>query len=372
MAAADQKLSQSYTVAYIAHAPPEPRAAVAEWKDAKLTVWTGTQRPFGVRSELAEALHIPEEKERVIVPDTGSGYGGKHTGECAVEAARLARATGKPVKLVWTREEEFNWAYFRPAGVIEVSTGVKNDGTVTAWEFHNYNSGGSGIQVKYDFPNQNIQFHNSKSPLRQGSYRGLAATANHFAREVHIDELAQMVKMDPVAFRLKNIKDARLKAVLEAAANAFEWGRNKTAGRGHGIACGFEKGSYIATAAEISIDAKTGAVKIERIVESFECGAIVNRVHLHNQVEGAVVQAIGGALFESIEFKDGQILNGRFTRYRVPRFSDVPPIAIVLLDRKDLPSAGAGETPIVCVAPAIGSAVRGLGKVANELPVRLA
>src|SRR4029453_12934476 len=153
LAAADKKLEQTYTIAYIAHAPLEPRAAVAEWVDNKLTVWTGTQRPFGVRGELTEALHISEDKVRVIVPDTGSGYGGKHTGECAIEAARLARASGKPVKLVWTREEEFNWAYFRPAGVIEVSSGVKNDGTVTAWEFHNYNSGASAIQVKYDFPN---------------------------------------------------------------------------------------------------------------------------------------------------------------------------------------------------------------------------
>jgi isoquinoline 1-oxidoreductase len=357
MAAADKKLSQTYTVAYIAHVPLEPRAAVAEWADGKLTVWTGTQRPFGVRSELAEAFRIPEEKVRVIVPDTGSGYGGKHTGECAIEAARLARASGKPVKLVWTREEEFNWAYFRPAGVIEVSTGVKNDGTVTAWEFHNYNSGGSGIQVKYDFPNQNIQFHNSKSPLRQGSYRGLAATANHFAREVHMDELAQLVNIDPFEFRLKNIKDERLKAVLQAAARAFEWGRKKSEGRGYGIACGFEKGSYIATAAEVSVDAKTGRVKIERVVESFECGAIVNKLHLHNQVEGAVVQAIGGALFEGIQFKDGQILNGKFSKYRLPRFSDVPKIDIVLLDRKDLPSAGAGETPIVGLAPAVGNAI---------------
>ncbi len=357
MAAADKKLSQTYTVAYIAHAPLEPRAAVAEWSDGKLTVWTGTQRPFGVRSELAEAFRIPEEKIRVIVPDTGSGYGGKHTGECAIEAARLARASGKPVKLVWTREEEFNWAYFRPAGVIEVSTGVKNDGTVTAWEFHNYNSGGSGIQVKYDFPNQNIQFHNSKSPLRQGSYRGLAATANHFAREVHMDELAYLVNMDGVEFRLKNIKDERLKAVLQAAATTFGWGRKKAEGRGYGIACGFEKGSYIATAAEVSVDAKTGRVKIERVVESFECGAIVNKLHLHNQVEGAVVQAIGGALFEGIQFKDGQILNGKFSKYRLPRFSDVPKIEIVLLDRKDLPSAGAGETPIVGLAPAVGNAI---------------
>jgi nicotinate dehydrogenase subunit B len=370
MTAADKKLSQSYTVAYIAHAPLEPRAAVAEWNDNKLTVWTGTQRPFGVRSELAEAFHIPETNVRVIVPDTGSGYGGKHTGECAIEAARLARATGKPVKLVWTREEEFTWAYFRPAGVIEVSSGVKNDGTVTAWEFHNYNSGASAIQSKYAFPNQNIQFHGSKSPLRQGSYRGLAATANHFAREVHMDELAQLVGIDAVKFRLKNTQDQRLKAVLEAAAKSFDWGVKRQAGRGAGIACGFEKGSYIATAAEVSVDPKTKKVKLERVVASFECGAIVNPVHLHNQVEGAVVQAIGGALFETVDFQNGQILNGKFSRYRVPRFSDMPAIEIVLLDRKDLPSAGAGETPIVGLAPAVSSAIfEATGQRLRSLPL---
>jgi CO/xanthine dehydrogenase Mo-binding subunit len=370
MAQADKRLSQTYTVAYIAHAPLEPRAAVAEWKDNKLTVWTGTQRPFGVRSELAEAFHIPEESVRVIVPDTGSGYGGKHTGECAIEAARLARATGKPVKLVWTREEEFTWAYFRPAGVIEVSSGVKNDGTVTAWEFHNYNSGASAIQSKYAFPNQNIQFHNSQSPLRQGSYRGLAATANHFAREVHMDELAQLIGMDPVEFRLKNTQDQRLKAVLESAAKTFGWGAKKQPRRGAGIACGFEKGSYIATAAEVSVDPKTKKVKLERVVASFECGAIVNPVHLHNQVEGAVVQAIGGALFEAIDFQNGEILNPKFSRYRVPRFSDMPAIEIVLLDRKDLPSAGAGETPIVGLAPAVSSAIfEATGQRLRELPL---
>ena len=371
MAVADKKLSQTYTVAYIAHAPLEPRAAIAEWADNQLTVWTGTQRPFGVRLELAEAFHIPEESIRVIVPDTGSAYGGKHSGECAIEAARMARSTGKPIKLIWTREEEFTWGYFRPAGVIEVSSGVKNHGTVTAWEFHNYNSGASAIQSKYAFPNQDIQFHNSKSPLRQGSYRGLAATANHFAREVHMDELAQLVGMDPVEFRLRNIQDQRLRAVLEAAAKSFGWsGRVKKPGSGAGIACGFEKGSYIATAAEVSVDPKTKKVKLERIVASFECGAIVNPTHLHNQVEGAIVQAIGGALFEGIDFQNGQILNAKFSKYRVPRFSDVPPIEIVLLDRKDLPSAGAGETPIVGLAPAVSSAIfEATGQRLRALPL---
>jgi len=154
-------------------------------------VWTGTQRPFGVRAELAEAFRIPEDRVRVIVPDTGAGYAASIPVRLAVEAARLAQAAGKPVKLVWTREEEFTWAYFRPAGVIDVSSGVRDDGTITAFEFHNYNSGPSGIQHRYDIPNQKIVFHQSKSPLRQGSYRGLAATANHLrARLIWMSLLA--------------------------------------------------------------------------------------------------------------------------------------------------------------------------------------
>ncbi len=355
---ADIRLQQTYTIAYIAHAPMEPRAAVAQWEKDKLTVWTGTQRPFGVRSELASAFHIPEEKVRVIMPDTGAGYGGKHTGEAALEAARLAKAAGKPVKLVWTREEEFTWAYFRPAGVIDISSGVRKDGTLTAWEFHNYNSGASAIRTLYEAPNQLIEFHSARSPLRQGSYRGLASTANIFARETHMDELAHAAHLDPLEFRLKNLKDARLRAVLEAAADAFGWGKTKpSTDHGFGIATGSEKGSYVATCAEVVIERPSGRVKVLRALSAFECGAVVNPDHLKNQVEGAMIMGLGGALFEFIRFEDGKILNARFSGYRVPKFSDTPQIEAVLLDRKDLPSAGAGETPIVGIAPAIGSAI---------------
>ncbi|MBD3265803.1 molybdopterin-dependent oxidoreductase, partial [bacterium] len=147
--AADRRMEQTYHINYIAHTPLEPRAAVAEWDGDRLAVWTGTQRPFGVQDELSRAFDLPKEQIHVIMPDTGSGYGGKHTGEAAVEAARIARATGKPVKLNWTREEEFTWAYFRPAGVIDCKAGMKNDGRLTAWEFHNYNSGGSGLRAFY-------------------------------------------------------------------------------------------------------------------------------------------------------------------------------------------------------------------------------
>ncbi|HYL47371.1 MAG TPA: molybdopterin cofactor-binding domain-containing protein [Candidatus Limnocylindrales bacterium] len=359
LASANHRLMQTYTVAYIAHAPLEPRAAVAQWSGDNLTVWTGTQRPFGVRSELAEAFRIPEDHVRVLMPDTGSAYGGKHTGETAIEAARLARAANRPVKVVWTREEEFTWAYFRPAGVFEISSGMTKDGIITAWEYHNYNSGPSAIRTSYDIPNQRIQFQPTRSPLRQGSYRGLAATANHFARESCMDELAALAGVDPLEFRLRNLKDARFRAVLEAAAAKFAWQARSglPRRRGYGIAGGFEKNSYVATCAEVEVNDPTGDVRVVRIVTAFDCGAVVNPDNLRNQIEGSNVMALGGGQFESIEFENGRILNPRFSRYRVPRFKDIPQMETVLIDRKDIPSAGAGETPIVGLAPAVGNAI---------------
>jgi len=358
LAAASQHHEQTYTVAYIAHAPLEPRAAVADWKDGKLTVYTGSQRPFGIQEELSAALHLPKDQVRVIVPDTGSAYGGKHTGDAALEAARLSRAANRPVKIVWTREEEFTWSYFRPAGVIEIKSAIAPDGKLSAWEFHNYNSGGSGIQTPYDVANQLIQFHPVNSPLRQGSYRGLAATANHFARECFMDELAQLTKIDPLELRMKNLSDPRLRAVFESAAKTFGWPQNKTQpGQGFGMGGGVEKGGYVATFAEIAIAANSGEVRVVRVVTAFECGAIVNPDGLRQQVIGANIMGLGGALFESLEFDDGRISNPHFAQYRVPRFRDIPKIEAILLDRKDLPPAGAGETPIVGLAPAIGNAI---------------
>jgi nicotinate dehydrogenase subunit B len=377
LATADKTLAQTYTVSYIAHAPLEPRAAVAEWSGGKLTVWTGTQRPFGVRDELAKTFRLAVADVRVIVPDTGSAYGGKHTGDAAVEAARLAKAAGKPVKLVWSREEEFTWAYFRPAGVIDVKSGVRKDGSIVAWQFDNYNSGQSGIRTPYNIANQRIEFHPADAPLREGSYRGLAATANHFARESHMDELAHLLGMDPLEFRLKNLTDARLKAVFQAAAQKFGWGREKsTPTRGFGIAGGVEKGGYIATCAEVQIDPGSREVQVKRMVAAFECGAVVNPEGLRNQVMGSTVQGLGGALFEAIGFNNGKISNPHFAQYRVPRFADTPRVEVVLVDRKDLPPAGAGETPIVGTAPAVGNAIfaatgvrlRALPLVPNGLP----
>ncbi len=352
-------LGAAYQVAYIAHVPLEPRASVAEWNSGKLTVSTGTQVPFGVRAELAAAFGLPESSVRVLMPDTGSGYGGKHSGECAIEAARLAKAAGKPVKLIWTREEEFTWAYFRPAGRMLVNSATNTNGKIVAWSFMNFSSGPAGIKTPYEIDDamKTETFVEGELPLRVGSYRGLASTANHFARESHMDEIAAKIGVDPLTFRLNNLKNDRLRAALQAAADRFEWSKQRpTASRGFGLACGVDKGGHIAACVEVSVD-PSRQLKVERVVAAWDCGAIVNPNHLRNQVEGALVMGLGGALFEEIEHSNGRITNPRLSQYRVPRFTDIPKIEVILIDRRDIPSAGAGETPIVAIAPAIANAI---------------
>lgn len=370
--AAKQTINASYTVAYIQHAPMEPRAAVAEWAGDELTVWTGTQQPSRVRRELAEAFRIDEGAVRVIVPTTGGGFGGKHTGEAAVEAARLARAAGRPVSLRWTREEEFTWAYFRPAGLIEVNAGLDAAGRLLAWDFANYNSGGSAIETPYQAPHGRTRYLPTDSPLRQGSYRALASTANTFARESAMDELAELVDADPLEFRLAHLPEGRLKDVLVAAAERFDWrAKRRGAGgaRGVGLACGTEKGSF--TAACVEVDVQGDEIRVVHVCQAYECGAIQNPLNLRAQVTGSIVMGLGAALREEIRFADGRVLNASFSQYLVPRMDDLPELEIVLLDRRDLTSVGAGETSIIAVAPAIANAVaQATGSRLRSMPLR--
>jgi isoquinoline 1-oxidoreductase subunit beta len=385
LASAKQTLRQTYNVAYVQHSPLEPRAAVAEWTDGKLTVWAGTQNPFGHRRELAGAFHIAEDKVRVIVPDFGAGFGGKHSGETSVEAARLAQAAGKPVSLRWTREEEFTWAYFRPAGVIEAEASLNDKGALTSWHFININSGPSAVDTPYRIENNKHTSRTVQSspPLRHGSYRGLAATANTFARECFMDELAAAAGLDPLEFRLAHLGNEedkgspryRLRAVLEAAAERFNWKdrvKKKSHNIGVGLSCGTEKGSYVAACAEVEIDRENNQILVRRVTQSYECGAIVNPDNLLKQVQGALIMGIGPALREEMRFENGEILNASFGKYKVPRFDDVPEIDIHLLDRPDLASAGAGETPIIAIGPAIANAVfQATGQRCRSMPITI-
>lgn len=373
LAQAKQVLRQSYQVAYVQHCPLEPRAAVAEWTGDELTVWTGTQNPFGCRGELARAFHLSDNRVRVIVPDFGAGYGGKHSGEAGVEAARLAKAATKPVSLRWTRQEEFTWAYFRPAALIQVEASLNPEGSLTSWHFVNVNSGPSAKDTPYKAGKARCDFINAEGPpLRHGSYRGLAATANNFARESFMDELANAAGADPLEFRLAHLENSRLRAVLETAAQRFGWKervKNKTSKSGVGLACGTEKGSYVAACAEITIE--SGQIVVQRVCEVFECGAILNPTNLFSQVQGAIIMGLGPALREEMQFENGEILNPGFRKYQVPRFADLPEFDIHLLNRPDLDSAGAGETPIIAIAPAIANALfHATGTRVRQMPIR--
>jgi isoquinoline 1-oxidoreductase len=357
---AGKVLSETYHVAYIQHTPMEPRAAVAEWNNGKLTVWAGVDGPHQVKTELVRDLGVSSDQVRVIVPDMGSGFGGKHSGEAAEEAARLAKAAGRPVSVRWTRAEEFTWAYFRPAAVIECKGGLDDKGTLIAWDFTNINAGGAAIDTPYNIPNTRILSAGSDSPLRQGAYRCLAATANNFARESFMDELAVAAGIDPLAFRLAHLDNERIRAVLETVAKHFDWPNRRkkvTAEIGVGLACGTEKNSVVAACVEVGIDRKKGEIKVHEVCEAFECGPIQNPANLLSQVQGCIVMGLGGALREEMEFEDGKILNASFTKYLVPRFKDVPKIDVHLINKTDIPSAGGGETPIIAIAPAIGNAV---------------
>lgn len=372
---AAKSLQARYDIAYVQHAPLEPRTALAEWEDGKLTVWTGTQGPFRVKGELQAAFRLGDDAVRVIVPDFGSGYGGKHTGEVSVEAARLAKEAGKPVMLRWTREEEFTWAYFRPAGVIEMEASLDDKNRVTTWRHLNISSGGNSIETPYTVAKKDQRVLRSRPQLREGSYRALASTANSFARESFMDELATLADLDPLEFRLNHLDEPRLRPALEAAAEKFKWRERwskKVSGRGVGLACSWDKGSVVACCVEVEVNRASGDIRVVEVCEAFECGKIMNPDNLRSQIEGAIVMGIGPALSEAMEFDDKRIKNASFRRYRVPHFADAPRIECVLMDRSDLTSVGAGETPIIVIAPAIANAVfHATGERVRKMPVRL-
>jgi isoquinoline 1-oxidoreductase len=373
---ADGILEAVYYAPYITNAPMEPRAAVAEWSDGRLTVWAGGQRPFGLRAELAGYFDLPVESVRVITTEIGGGFGSKSYYPPALEAARLARVAGRPVRVAFSRAEDHIWSTFRPAALLQVKSGFKSDGTIVAWEFRAYHAGERAIVARrgsecpYDVTNVLVEISCADSPLRSGSYRSLGGAVNHFARESHIDEIAAAVGMDPVQLRLKNLSHPRFRKALEAAAGQLGWtGARPPSRRGYGAAIGLDVGSYCATCVEV--DVQGTEVKVTRVSAALDCGLVVNPEGARNQVEGSIVMGLGTALYEAIDFEGGRVLNSGFARYRVPRITNSPDIDVALVGDPEVPSTGAGEPVIVAVAAAIANAVFDrTGTRVRELPIQ--
>lgn len=361
----DVVVEETYLNSYVAHAPMETHAAVAKVEANKATVWASTQTPFPLKDRLVRALGFSSENVRVITPFVGGGFGGKSQSSQGIEAARLAKLTGKPVQVAWSRAEEFFYDTFRPAAVVKVKSGITESGKITLWNYKVYFAGSRGSQHFYDIPNHSTialgEWRGggpSVHPFGTGPWRAPANNTNTFARESQIDIMASKAGIDPVEFRLNNLKDERMRRVLKAAAEKFGWTPSKTpSSRGFGVACGIDSGTYVAHIAEVEVDKQTGSVQVKRVVCAQDMGIVVNPEGAILQIEGCIMMGLGYALTEEIRFKGGKILDSDFSTYELPRFSWLPKIETVLINEKDISPQGGGEPPIICVGAVIANAI---------------
>ncbi len=369
----------TYLNSYVAHAPMETHSATAIVENGKATVWASTQAPFPVRQQVAQAIGLTPQNVRIVASYVGGGFGGKSATAQAVEAARLAKATGKPVQVVWSRAEEFFYDTFRPAAVVKIRSGLSSAGKIALWDYKVYGAGEREAKTYYDVPNQRTQsaggWQGGNPPGMHlsavGPWRAPSVNTNTFARESHMDVMAAKAGIDPLEFRIKHLSDARMIRVLEAVAKQFAWKAGKApSGRGAGIACGIYSNAYAASMAEVAVDRKTGHVQVKRVVSAVDVGLVVNPDGLRQQMEGCIAMGLGYALSEEVHFKNGEVLDGNFDSYQIPRFSWMPKLETILIDNPGMPAVGGGEPPIITMGAVIANAIYdAVGVRLRQLPM---
>jgi nicotinate dehydrogenase subunit B len=349
---------------YVAHAAIETHTALAHLEGEKMNVWASTQSPFGLQDGIVNELKMTRENVRVRTPYVGGGFGGKAAYQQGVEAARLAKMTGKPVMVVWTREEEFFYDTFHSANVIKVNSGIDKSGLITFWDYHVWFAGTRGSDIIYDVPNfKTTSYSENRSvfqvhPFGTGPWRAPNNNSNTFAREVQVDMMASAAGIDPLDFRLKNLKDEKMIACLKSVADKFGYVPAKTpSNRGIGIACGHDAGTWVAEIAEVKVDRSTGKVQVVRVACSQDMGLCVNPEGALIQMEGCITMALGYTFSEEIHFEGGNILDRGFDTYQIPKLSWLPKIDCVILDRKDKPPKGGGEPAIIAVGAVVANAI---------------
>jgi len=356
---------ETYLDGYVAHAPIEPHTAVVKIDGEKVTVWASTQTPFGAKEETAEAIGVPVDNVRVIPPFVGGGFGGKTRNLQVSEAARLAKITGKPVQVAWSREEEFFYDSFRPAAVVKITSGINDKGKIGLWDYRVYFAGERGSEHFYNIPHHRTTSFGSgwggtpgSHPFATGAWRAPANNTNTFARESQIDIMADKAGLDPFEFRMNNLQDKRMRNVLQAAEEKFGWKeRKKQDGIGFGIACGIDAGTYVSTMVEVKVDKKSGYVQVERVVCAQDMGIVINPQGATIQMEGCITMGLGYVLSEEVHFKGGNILDRNFDSYEIPRFSWLPKIETVILENNELTPQGGGEPAIITMGGVIANAI---------------
>lgn len=349
---------------YVAHASIETHSALANLEGDKMTVWASAQSPFGLRDNIVSELGFPKDKVRVIAPFIGGGFGGKIAHLQGVEAARLTKLSHKPVMLVWTRDEEFFYDPYHPAGVVRIKSGIDKSGIIQFWDYNVYYSGTRGADSIYDVQNCRITGYDQKAdavkihPFNTGAWRAPNNNTNTFARESQIEIMASSAGIDPLEFRLKNLKDEKMIACLKAVAEKFGYVPHKIpGGRGIGVACGTDAGTWVAMIAEVKVDKNTGHVSVVRVACAQDMGMCVNPQGTQLQMEGCIMMGLGYTLTEEIQFEGGNIKNRGFDSFEIPRFSWTPKMDCVILDRMNQPATGGGEPAIILVGAAVANAI---------------
>jgi isoquinoline 1-oxidoreductase len=371
-------IEQTYFNSYVAHAPMEPHTAMADYDGKKLTVWASTQTPFRVKELIAQQLSLSADHVRVIAPYVGGGFGGKSASRQALEAARLAKRLKKPVQVAWSRAEEFFYDTFRPAAIVRIKSGLNGSGRITFWDYNVYYAGIRGCKQFYEIPHHQEMVHGRwrgsarrHHPFAVGPWRAPANNTNTYARDLHLNLMASRAGADPLQFRLAHLKDKRMINVLQAAADKFGWQPIKTpSGRGHGIACGIDAGTYVAFMAEVEVDGDSGNVDVRRVVCAQDMGVVVNPEGATTQMEGCITMGLGYALTEEIHFADGEIFDLNFDTYTLPAFSWLPRIETVILENPNLAPQGGGEPAIIGMGGVIATAIHdAVGAAVYQLPM---
>ncbi len=397
-ASAARKLDAIYYQPYHAHASIGPSCAVAEWNGDQVTIWASTPGPYPLSGAISQLLGVPPENVRLIYMEGSGSYGQNGSDDAAADAAVLARDVGRPVRVQWTRQDEFAWEPKAPAMVMEVHGGLDEHGNVVAWDYHVFSpshvararfagqlvtaqlmSGQRAPQSRfsfgaernaptnYTFPVQRVTVHYlGNSLLRASSFRSLGGGENTFANESFMDELAAAARTDPLEYRLRHLAGERERAVLLAAAEKAGWksrpsprrsDENPARGRGIAFARYENDQAIVACVAEVQVDRTSGAVRVERIVVAHDCGLIINPDGVKNQIEGNVIQSLSRTLKEEVQFDEQHITSVDWTTYPILTFSEVPDIEIVLINRPDEPAVGAGEPSTVTTAAAVANAI---------------
>lgn len=416
---APQSESAEYRATYqrpvLAHASISPSAAVALYKDGKLTVWSHAQGMFPLRDAIAHTIGLPLESVRCIHLEASGCYGHNGADDAACDAAAIAmRMPDTPIRLQWERADEFKWEPYGPAMHVEVEARLTAEGRISDWRYDLWScphasrprgsssaghllyaqlkenplplpepfsipqpSGGSDRNAvpKYVFGGHQVNKHFvTDTPIRGSSLRGLGAYGNVFAIESFMDELAQAARTDPFEFRIAHLEDDRAIAVLQRLRDETEWQERSGSGEGFGWGLGFAQfknlSSYLGVVAKLRVETN-GRIALERITAVCDAGLIINPDGVKAQIEGGIVQSASWTLKEQVAFSSKGILTQDWNSYPILRFDEVPQVDVTLIDRPDVKSLGVGETAQGPTAAAIANAVcHATGQRLRTLPLR--